>query len=393
MTMTSHELDLSLERNPFGMDVAICLVAWSVAPRLFLSGPSLFDSPPQPIMKIFGVERSLDIPVEPTEEELKLLDDVGLPGCEHLWYDSVIDGAKLHYRKMAPAKPVARLVYVHGIQTHGGKSFILDSGRKVNLALLADICKKEGIALYAPDMYGHGYSEGKRWMIPETWETSNLKDLTNFVELIDGDYDSSVPLFFLSESYGGTLTIHLARYYQDNPDKAPKGFAGIMLTGPAIMADMPPYPVYFVIRYMLAPLFPTWIPFFMPNPVSADRIWRDSEVLAMHTTPRMKELSIDSAGTPFRLGTAINMLSALECARSQAIPGLTVPYCIVHGEKDMGVPVEGSEFMVKHAATPKEDAEFHRIPDAYHDLLADPVAEEVAGIFVNFMKKQMLKRK
>ena len=368
------------------MEAAFCLVAWSLIPRLFhpLTPPS---------MKVFGFERNLDIPVEPTEEELKILDDDVLQGCQHFYYDSVIDGVKLHYRKMAPSKPKAVLVYVHGIQTHGGKSFILESGRKLNLALLADVCKKEDIALYAPDMYGHGYSEGKRWMIPESWETSNLKDLSNFVDLIGGDFDSSVPVFLLGESYGSTLTIHLARYYQDNPDKAPKTFAGIMLTGPAIIGDVPPYPVYFVLRYMLAPLFPTWIPFFMPNPVSADRIWRDPEVLAKHTTPRMKELMIDSAGTPFRLGTATNLLSALELARSRAIPGFNVPYCIVHGEKDMGVPIEGSEYMVKHATTPKEDAEFHRIPGAYHDLLADPAAEEVVVIFVSFMKKQMLKRK
>ncbi|GKY97269.1 hypothetical protein MPSEU_000685300 [Mayamaea pseudoterrestris] len=363
---------------PFAaMEVAVCLVAWSFAPRLIEAlGPSFAKPISSSInMKIFGVERNVDIPACPTEDELKM-EEKYLPGCEHHWYESCVDGVNLHYRKMAPtAKPKAILVYVHGIQTHGGKAFVLDNGRKVNLALLAETCFKENIALYAPDMYGHGYSEGMRWMIPDTWE-NNLKDLKNFVKLIGNDYDPMTPLFVMGESYGGTLTIHLARQYQDEPDTAPKGFAGILLTGPAIIGDVPPYPVYVVLRYILAPLFPKWIPFFMPNPVSADRIWRDAKVLAMHTTPRMKELKVDSAGSPFRLGTAKNLLAALETVRSQAIPGLTVPFCIAHGTKDMGVPIEGSEYMVHHVATPKENAEFHRITDAYHDLLADPMAEE-----------------
>jgi alpha-beta hydrolase superfamily lysophospholipase len=314
-----------------------------------------------------------------------------LPGCEHLWYDSCVGGAKLHYRKFMPkeGKPKAILVYVHGIQTHGGKAFVLADGRKLNLSLLADVCDKENFSLYAPDMYGHGFSEGTRWMIPTTWE-NNLKDLTNFVDLIQGD-DPKVPLFLLGESYGGTLTIHAAKQYQDHPESAPKNFRGIMLTGPAIVGDVPPYPVYFVLRYVLAPLFPTWTPFFMPNPVSADRIWRDPEVVALHTTERMKEMMIDSTGSPFRLGTAKNLLIALELARSRAIHGFKVPYCIAHGTKDMGVPIEGSELMAATASTPAADAEFYRIQDAYHDLLGDHAAEEVTEHFVEFMKKQIQK--
>jgi acylglycerol lipase len=372
------------------MEVAFCLVAWSLAPRLIqaLSSSRIESSANNKAMRVFGVDRNIDIPLVPTEDELT---DI-VPGCDHLWYESCVEGAKLHYRKVVPKSPKAILVYVHGIQTHGGKAFVLSNGRKINFALLADVCMKEDIALYAPDMYGHGYSEGKRWMIPDTWE-NNLKDLDTFVKLIENDYGSTAPLFLLGESYGGTLTIHLARQYQDKPEDSPKNFAGLMLTGPAIIGDVPAYPVYFVLRYMLAPLFPAWIPFFMPNPVSADRIWRDPDVLAVRTTARMKELMIDSAGTPFRLGTATNLLAALEAVRSQAIPGFTVPFCIAHGTQDMGVPIKGSEFMVKNASTPKEDAEFHQVADAYHDLLADPTAEQVVGYFMDFMKKQMQKKR
>jgi hypothetical protein len=69
--------------------------------------------------KIFGVERDIDIPsdVFPTESEMAKLEDC-MPGCKHGWFDSVVDGAKLHYRKWLPkGKPKAIVIFMHGIST------------------------------------------------------------------------------------------------------------------------------------------------------------------------------------------------------------------------------------------------------------------------------------
>ena len=345
--------------------------------------------------KVFGVERDIDIPADtfPTDDELKAL-ECTMPGCEHGWFDSVVDAAKLHYRKWVPSqqtKPAAIIIFMHGISTHAGKAFVLKDGRKINLALQAEAALQEGYATYAYDLYGHGFSEGKRFYIPECWE-NNLKDYVNFIHLVASKHDDDIPIFLMGESYGCTLTIHAAKQFQDNPSSGPKNFDSIILTAPAIIGDLPPYPVYFLLRYVLAPRYPKWRPFFMPNPISADRIWRDPEVLALRTDERFVEMGIDGSGIPFRLGTALSLVLALDDVRSKAIPGFNVPYCILHGTDDYGVPITGSEYMWKTAATPEADREFHKIDGAYHDLFADPEAEKCMGLVVDWVKKRLSKK-
>jgi acylglycerol lipase len=341
---------------------------------------------------VFGVERDLDIPhqVFPNEQELTDM-EAELPGCQHGWFESVHESAQLHYRKFLPENnkpPKAVVVFMHGIATHSGKGFTLN-GRKLCMALLSDACNAQDWAVYAYDLYGHGFSEGKRFFIPNSWET-NRQDLVNFCNLAAEDYPD-VPLFIVGESYGCTLTILAAKQFQEHPETGPKNFNSIVLTAPAIIGDLPPYPVYFTLRYIMAPLFPSWRPFFMPNPVSADRIWRDPEVLAKCSTPRQRSMQIDGSGLPFRLGTAVNLVTALEAVRTKAIPGFRLPYCIIHGTEDYGVPIAGSEYMWKTAVTPATCRVFRRQPGAYHDLLSDPTAEHTMQTILDFIRAQLSK--
>jgi alpha-beta hydrolase superfamily lysophospholipase len=236
-------------------------------------------------------------------------------------------------------------------------------------------------------MLGHGYSEGSRWYIPN-WET-NRDDLNNFARFAASQHDGS-PLFLEGESYGATLVLHVAKQWQKE-DSAPPGFAGMVLNGAAIVGDLPSYPVVLFLRYGLAPFFPRWTPFFMPNPISPDRIWLDKEVLALHTAPREEEMMIDGSGRPFCLGTAVGLLTALEIVRAETIPGLTVPFCAIHGAKDEGCPIAGTDFLDEHASTPKEDRAVHRLEGAYHDLLGDPAAEKTMDLMIQFMNDRVEK--
>ena len=100
-------------------------------------------------------------------------------------------------------------------------------------------------------------------------------------------------------------------------------------------------------------------------------------------------MGLDGSGLPYRLGTAMNLVLALEEVRNKVIPGLTVPFCTVHGTADDGVPMEGSIYLVENCGTTSEQREFHRIEGACHDLLADPLAEEVIGHWIHFVQKRM----
>lgn len=338
---------------------------------------------------IFGAKGvNIEIPkdVFPTPEEIKLLEE-RVPGGEHGWFESSFEKKKLHFVRFLPKGPVKGvMVYCHGVSTSCLKAAVVGE-KKLSGALLTKSFNEQGVAFYAFDYLGHGFSEGTRFFIPD-WEV-NKQDIITFCCDVAAKNHPTVPLFVGGESYGGCLSVHVARHFQDNPDQAPANFNAIFLTAPAILGDLPPFPVYQILRYALAPLFPKWTPFFMPNPISPDRIWRYEEVLAERTSERYREMGIDGGGLPFRLGTALNLVLALEAVRAKAIPGLTVPFVSVHGTADYGVPIEGSQILYDKSATPSDDKEFHPIEGAYHDIFADPAAEVAMEKWMNFLKKRL----
>jgi alpha-beta hydrolase superfamily lysophospholipase len=144
---------------------------------------------------------------------------------------------------------------------------------------------------------------------------------------------------------------------------------------PAIIGDLPPSPVYEVLVF-LAGYFPQWRPFFMPNPVSPDRIWRDESIRAIMTDPMGYHRQIDGSGIPFRLGTALNLVRALESCRAM-LHEFNVPFLILHGTDDYAIPLAGSELLWQTARlSARAQSRLCRLDGAYHDLLADPVVAD-----------------
>jgi alpha-beta hydrolase superfamily lysophospholipase len=357
--------------------------------------PSSFRKPTMPTYDLWGKEVTLDLDKEtfPTHDELKKMEDT-MPGCEHGWFESSTTGSQLHYRKfIPPAGPLKGVVvFQHGIQTHSGKSFVLKNGRKVGTALMSAELNKNGYALYALDMQGHGYSEGVRHYVPN-WKV-NRDDLAEFGRFVANQHEE-MPLFLMGHSYGSTVVLHVAETWQENTaNNAPRNFKGIILGAPAIIGDVPPFPVTFTLRYLITPLAPKWTPFFMPNPVSPERIWSDPEVLARQTEKRYLEMGIEGSGKPFRLGTAVALLTSLEVVRSQVIPKLTIPFCVFHGTRDEGVPIEGTDFLKKTARTPDSDRSIHRLEGAFHDLFSEPspTAEKTMEYAIQFMNQRVAKK-
>uniref|UniRef100_A0A7S2Y9R0 Serine aminopeptidase S33 domain-containing protein n=1 Tax=Entomoneis paludosa TaxID=265537 RepID=A0A7S2Y9R0_9STRA len=337
---------------------------------------------------IFGVERDIDIgdDVFPSPEEFAALE---APMGEHThgWFDSCIDGAKLHYREFIPkgGKPDAIVVFINGVTSHSGEIFVKKNGQKTSVGLLIDTFNGANIALYSHDNYGHGYSEGDRFYIP-SYE-SNLQDYLKFIKMVGDKNKGELPVYIMGISYGGTLTLHAARKIQDDPSLGPKKFSGCILACPAIIGDLPPFPVYQILRYILAPLFPKWTPFFMPNPISPDRIWSDPEVLEMHRNPRMTEMRLAGEGEPFRLGTALSLVVSLDEARFKVIPGFNVPFYLMHGTEDHGVKIEGSEYMWSTVDTPIDSREFVHVEGGFHDLFSLPESYDLMEGVVKWMKK------
>lgn len=339
----------------------------------------------------------LQLPKEtfPTDEEIKQLDELHL-NPEHGYFEAS-HGSKLHFQKWFPRtttatadnnniQPKGIAVFQHGIQAHGGLSCALN-GEVYGVTCMVKAVTEAGYILYCLDMVGHGFSEGERFFIPNSDWKVNRDDLSAFAHYVSKDDNSDLPLFLVGQSYGSCLSIHIARQWMDTPDEAPSNFKGICILAPAIIADLPPQPVVDLLT-ILAHLFPAWTPFFMPNPISPDRIWDNAEVAKEFNTARRKEMRLSGGGEKLRLGTALGVVNALEKVR-EAIPGLTVPFYVAHGTNDFGVPIAGTEFLLEHAATPKEDRCINFVVGAYHNLLSSKYRQEILDSMIKWMDSRM----
>lgn len=341
---------------------------------------------------VFGVERNIDIyeNVFPTPDEIKDMES-RLPGCEHGWFDSVTTPLTLHYRKFLPSsgkKPKAIIVWMHGIQTHSGRAHILKDGRKINMALLSDRVVKAGYALYCFDMTGHGYSEGSRFLVTERVK----QDYLNFVKLVVSLHEWDAPLFLMGESFGGNLTLQIARHYQDHKEEKPRAFQGIILVAAAIYGYQFFFPVDIALKYFITPFVHRLRPpTFIPNPVAPALLWRDQEVLYLNSQEkRVTEMWLEPAERHSNLKTSSTLIEAMKTVRNHCIPGFRVPYCILHGTSDRAVPIaESLEYFVDNVETLPAERAVKRVGGAYHDLLGDPTAEENLDFVLAWVKRRI----
>ncbi|CAB9527221.1 Monoglyceride lipase [Seminavis robusta] len=344
---------------------------------------------------LWGHTVDLEIPddVFPSEERLKELDEI-FDNPEHGYFPGTFQGKQIFYRKNLPkdgsSKPKGVIVYQHGIHGQSGHGMKCKDGRYTDVALRIREFTEAGFAVYAHDFLGHGFSEGTRFLIPSGDWKINRDDTVQFVNtVVMKEQADDVPLFLAGDSYGACVTIHAARWFQDHPEETPKSFHGILLNCPAIHGDLPPAPVVAVLR-RLAVLFPSWTPFFMPHPISSERVWKEPE--ALEYFENLKD-GLSLAGVPFCLGTALGLLEAIETVQAQAIPGFTIPFSINHGTEDYGVPISGSEYMMDKADTPAEDKALNKIEGAYHNLYTSEDAKDRMNLEMKWIKEQIEKQK
>lgn len=339
------------------------------------------------IKTLWNTPVELDLKEEtfPTEEEIKAMDELVF-SPDHGFYEGS-HGSKLHYLKWLPVgEPKGVCVYQHGIQGHCALSCKVN-GELFKVACMVKSIRESGYILYSLDMLGHGFSEGERFYIPKADWTLNRDDLADFAQYASSEY-TTLPLFLLAESYGACLSIHVARQWMDAPDDAPSSFKGICLLAPAIIVDLPPKLVLDFLIF-LAGIIPTSTPFFMPNPISADRIWNNEEVAKEFSSEKRKEMQLSAGGLKLCLGTALGVVNAMEKVREEAIQGLSVPFYVGHGTNDFGVPIAGTEYLLEHSATPEDDRCVNIVEGGYHDLLSSEMREKVIGSMIEWMDSRI----
>jgi len=326
------------------------------------------------------------------KEKDELFDDP-----EHGYFESTYEGKKLHYRANFPKKKDgggkdddavrAVVVYQHGIHSQSGYGIQVPSdGRYTDHALRSREFTAKGYALYAHDQLGHGYSEGTRFYIPDGDWTINRDDMIKFVKLVASKHPPGTPLFVMGESYGGCIAFHASHALWNDPEK-PEGFMGSVLDYPALHGDIPPWPIKAFLMYVLKPLAPTWTPFFMPNAVTPERIWKDPEVRAV-MTEKGRDKCLSKSGEAFSLGTATGLVRALEASQT-LMPTFFVPFHINHGTDDFGVPISGSQELMEKSQTPEADKELNVVEGGYHALFGELEAATTMKHEIDWIEKRI----
>lgn len=346
-----------------------------------------------PVYNLWGADAEIEISKEifPSEEWLKEKDEL-FDHPEHGWFESSFQKKKLHYRKNIPkdGNVKAILVWQHGICGQSG--FGMKTGERfTDHALRTRTFNQHGIAVYAADALGHGYSEGTRFYIPQgKWEI-NRDDLVKFCQIAAKEYPD-IPLIVSGDSYGGCLALHTAYYFQTHPDpdQTPNNFLGASLNCPSIEGDLPPKPVVWFLQYGLAPLWPKWTPFFMPHPITSERVWKEPEPRAYFSNKEeMHDLS--RGGVSFCLGTAVGLLKSLQQAQIISYD-FNVAFHISHGDQDYGIPLSGSQHLMEHCQTPAGDKCLNVIQGGYHGLFSQKDAEDIMNHELEWIQTMMQKK-
>ena len=347
---------------------------------------------------------NLDIDISkevfPNEEWLKDHDEL-FDHPYHGFFESSYQKKKLHYRRNLPKKEGVKVkaivVWHHGILGQSGFGMRCSEGagkdnggyRYTDMALRIRKMNEQGIAVYSHDALGHGFSEGRRFYIPDGKYKINVDDLMTFCHMAAKDHPPETPLFLSGDSYGGCLALHASYQFQTHPENSPKGFVGCLLNCPSIEADLPPPPVVWFLRYGLAPFFPTWTPFFMPHPITAERTFKLEEPRAYFTDPK-KMHDLSRGGTPLCLGTAVGCLVALIEAQKLS-HNFNLPFHINHGSDDYAVPISGSQHLMKHSKTPTELKVLNVVEGGYHALFSELDADDTVNHEITWIQ-QMIKR-
>lgn len=256
------------------------------------------------------------------------------------------DGIRLAGHAWRVDSPRATIAILHGIGEHGG--------RYRRFAALANAA---GISVTCADLRGHGQSPGERAYV-ERFDDYLLDAEAILAQARAGA--PGCPQFLMGHSMGGAIAVHwLAR-------RGASGLAGVILSSAALKIG-PDVPRVLV---ALAPLLSRLAPRLRAGAIDPALISSlESEVAAYRDDPLV-------CHQPPPARTGAELLKVIESNR-HALPGLTLPVYIFHGDADRLTDPAGSR--EAHAAWGGVDKTLRIWPGSRHETLNDSDRERVTG--------------
>jgi alpha-beta hydrolase superfamily lysophospholipase len=272
------------------------------------------------------------------------------------------DGLRIHMHGWLPSyEPDKVVITVHGMGGHGG----------YYATSLAPYLAPAGAAVYAPDLRGHGQSEGTRGDIESFGHFQ--QDVETAIRWARLKYPE-LPLFLVAESMGTSIAINFA--VQALPEVRPDG---IILIACVVAPTITPS-----VREVTRTL---WYLATDRRRVALPITGR--EELGVRDPEFIKVLKSDAL---FNRRVSVRFLSSMTGYMQHAARqprNIKLPVLLLQGGRDCTVRHGATRAFFARISAP--DKEMHYFPEAYHAILNDPDSPQVRERILAWLERQRQK--
>lgn len=260
-------------------------------------------------------------------------------------------GRKLFLRIWKPDNTETKLkgiiLIAHGYAEHSGR-----------YNYTAKYLTDKQYAVYAPDHYGHGRSEGVKADVPDfRIFVEDLLSVLSKIQVLEKDKS----IFLLGHSMGGAISTILA-------SGAGNSLKGLILTGASIRIDGGVSDFVKSISKVIAFIAPH-LPLV---DFAVEGISKDPEVVEGYKNDPYNY----NGKVRARMGR--EMLRSEELITKKLLSEISIPTLILHGGKDPLVNPECSKIIYSNISS--KEKEIKILDNLYHEILNEPEKDEVLDI-------------
>lgn len=262
------------------------------------------------------------------------------------------DGAKLHVRHWPVRDSVATVCLIHGICEHAGR-----------YEHVARYLNERNVSMVAPDLRGHGLSQGARFHVDryDMW-MDDLQLIEGMVKLIA--FGEQV---LYGHSMGGNLVLNYAI-------RKPCGFNRLVVTSPMIATAFDPPWWKFLLGRTVGRVVPSLM---VPT---------DLDVRTLTSDPQKKEEFVNDELISKRIsvGLGVGMIDSGAWLLENA-ERLKHPTFLMHGDSDLVTSHQASAEFARRAG---DVCQFQSWPGMLHELHNEIGREKVLTTIANWIVEQ-----
>lgn len=275
---------------------------------------------------------------------------------------STFDGIRIHFRHLIPKESTCYTVMlVHGFGEHAGR-----------YGNLYDWFLPKSYEFYAPDMRGHGLSEGKKGHVDKF--SDYIDDLEVLRKKIDSERPSKCDLkggnILIGHSMGGLIAL---RYALDHPE----GLSAVVVSGPLLKLAIPVPAWKESMGRFMSKILPK---FSMPNELDPNLLSHDPQVAPKYENDPLVNHMVSSRW--FTEATA-----AMDDVLKRA-GNMKMPILVMHGSDDQLCNPEGSKAFFEKCGS--EDKTLKIYPGFYHEIFNELGYKQVMGDVEAWLKERNL---